>query len=222
MRLQKMISSGTVLLLILAVPAPVSAQLGIAARASTLGVGAELSYRANRMLGLRVGGNFLEFSRDATIESIDYHVTPHFESGTAMVDLYPMGGSFHLTGGLLLNHNEGRMQARLNQDIVIGGQTYPASQVGSLVGLVDFKKTAPYVGLGFAGRGRVSLLFDLGVGFTGTPRVGLVGTTSLTGSAKTEFDSRVAQEQADVQADINGKSYLKFHPLIGFGLKFGF
>jgi|KBSSwiStaDraftv2_1062776.scaffolds.fasta_scaffold62623_3 hypothetical protein len=203
-------------------PQALAAQFGLAARGSTLGIGVEVSYRVNRVVGVRAGGNYFEFSKDATIENIDYTATPTFESGTAILDFYPMGGSFHLSGGLLLNRNEGRLDAKLNSNIDIGGRTYTPAEVGSLVGTVDFKKTAPYLGIGFAGRGRISILFDLGVGFTGTPRVDLIGQTPLTGPEKAEFDARVAQELAEVRADIEDKSYLKYHPVLSLGLKIGF
>lgn len=222
MRLQNSALRVGVLILAVLVPAAAEAQMGLAARASTMGLGAELSYRVNRMVGFRIGGNYLKFSRDATIENIDYHVTPHFENGSATLDLYPFGGAFHLSGGLLLNRNEGTMVARLNQNIEIGGTTYTPDQIGSLTGTVDFRKTAPYFGIGLAGQGKISLLLDLGVGITGTPRVDLIGQTPLTGSAKATFDANVAQELAEVRADINGKSYLKFHPVVSFGLKIGF
>jgi len=225
LRLQKASHAlATILGLSLAIllPPGLSAQFGLAARGSTLGIGIEASYRVNRTLGVRAGGNYLEFSKDATIENIDYTATPSFENGTLLLDLYPAGGSFHLSGGLLLNGNEGRLDAKLNQNIDIGGRTYTPAEVGSLVGTVDFKKTAPYLGLGFAGRGRVSIVFDLGVGFTGTPRVDLIGVTPLTGAEKAEFDARVAQELAEVRADIEDKSYLKFHPVLSIGIKVGF
>jgi hypothetical protein len=204
------------------VPQSLPAQFGLAVRGSTLGIGLEASYRVNRNFGVRAGGNYFEFSRDATIENIDYTATPHFESGTLILDVYPMGGSFHLSGGMLLNRNEGRLDAVLNENIEIGGRTYTPDQVGSLVGTVDFKKTAPYLGLGFAGRGRIAILFDLGVGFTGTPRVDLIGQTPLTGAEKAEFDARVAQELAEVRADIEDKSYLKLHPVLSLGIRVGF
>ncbi|HEX7024549.1 MAG TPA: hypothetical protein VF187_07005 [Gemmatimonadales bacterium] len=207
---------------LLAGPSPLYAQFGVAARASTFGLGIEASYRLNRSLGIRAGGNYLEFTRDATVQNIDYKATPHFENGLVVVDVFPMGGSFHVSGGLLLNHNEGRLLARLNQDIEIGGRTYTPSEVGSLTGTVDFRKTAPYLGLGFGGKGKLALVFDLGVGFTGTPRVNLVGDTPLTGPEKAEFDANVAQEQTQLRADIEGKSYLKFHPLLSLGLRIGF
>ena len=208
--------------LALVLPNALAAQFGVAVRGSTLGIGLEASYRVTRNFGVRAGGNYFEFSKDATIENIDYTATPHFESGTLILDLYPMGGSFHLSGGMLLNRNEGRLDARLNQNIDIGGRTYTPDEVGSLVGSVEFKKTAPYLGFGFAGRGRISILFDLGVGFTGTPRVDLIGQTPLTGAEKAEFDARVAQELAEVRADIEDKSYLKLHPVLSLGIRVGF
>ncbi len=210
------------LCLLLAAPGRLHAQFGLAARASTLGLGIEASYRINRNVGIRAAGNYLKFSRDATVQNVDYTATPRFENGTALLDLYPLGGSFHLSGGLLVNQNEGKLVARLNQNIEIGGRTYTPSEVGSLIGTVDFRKTAPYLGLGFAGKGKIAVVFDLGVGFTGTPRVDLVGETPLTGPEKAEFDANVAQELAQVRADIQDKSYLKFHPVVSLGLRIGF
>ena len=210
------------LLFTLLIPGGLQAQFGLAARASTLGLGVEASYRINRNLGVRAGGNYLEFSRDATIEDIDYTATPHFENANLILDVFPMGGAFHLSGGLLLNGNEGTLTARLNQNIDIGGTTYTPGEVGSLLGTVDFRSTAPYLGLGFAGRGRVALLFDLGVGFTGTPRVDLIGQTPLTGAAKAQFDANVTQELAEVRADIEDRSYLKLHPVVALGVRIGF
>ena len=203
-------------------PAGLAAQFGLAIRGSTLGIGLEASYRVNRLLGVRAGGNYFEFSRDATIEDIEYTARPHFENGTVMLDLFPMGGAFHISGGLMLNRNEGVLDARLNQNIEIGGETYTPDQIGSLTATVDFKKTAPYLGIGFAGQGRVAFLFDLGVGFTGTPRINLAGTTPLTGPEKAAFDAQVAQEEQDLRADIEDKSYLKYHPVVALGLKIRF
>jgi len=210
------------MVLLLSGTAALHAQVGLGVRASTLGIGAELSYRISRNFGIRLGGNYLQFSRDATIEDIDYHLTPHFENVTAILDLHPFGGSFHLSGGLLLNYNEGRMVARLNHDIEIGGDTYTPQEVGSLTGTVGFKKAAPYLGIGFAGRSRVAVLVDLGVGFTGTPRVDLVGATNLTGAAKDQFDANVEQERQEAQAEINDHKILRYHPVVSLGLKISF
>jgi outer membrane receptor protein involved in Fe transport len=207
---------------LMALPAVALGQVALAARASTLGIGAELSFRVARNVSLRLGGNYLEFTRDATIEDIDYHVTPHFENGTAILDVHPFGGAFHLSGGLLLNYNEGELVATLADDIVIGGQTYTPQEVGSLKGTVAFNKTAPYLGIGFAGRSRIAFLFDLGVGYTGRPQVELVGQTTLTGAAKDQFDVEVEQERQEIAAELDRRKYLRFHPVVSLGLKFAF
>lgn len=207
--------------LVLVAPAPAAAQIGVAGRVSTLGIGGELSWRGGKTLGLRGGINYFQFSKDATVENIAYHLTPHLENYTAIVDLFPFSGSFHLSGGMLYNKNRGTMLAKLTSNIEIGNTTYTPDQVGSLTGTVDFRHTSGYVGLGFSGQGRVSFLFDFGVGLTGTPHVDLVGTTPLTGQAKTTFDANVQSELEQIRTEIDGKSYLKYHPVLSFGLRIG-
>ena len=199
-----------------------SAQVGIAVRASTLGAGGEVSYRLNRFLGIRAGGNYLTFTRNATIQGINYDVTPKFQSGTAILDLHPMGSSLHLSAGMVWNSNRGNVAARLTGPITIGPQTYQPSDVGTLTGLVDYKtKYAPYAGIGFSGRSRISVLFDMGVVFSGYPQLSLTGSTSLTGQAKQVFDQNVQQEIDQVQGEIQKHTFLKYHPVVSLGLKVG-
>ncbi len=208
------------LLAILGVPAPLAGQVGIAARGSTLGVGAELWIRAGSNLGFRLGGNYLEFSHDVTVESNRYTATPHFENGTAIMDVFPFGGSFHLSGGAVLNYNEGRLVA--HAPFSLNGQAYSSDEVTALNATVTFKRTAPYLGLGFAGQSRVAILFDLGVGFTGTPLAVLTAETTLQGDQRAEFETRLAEEQQRVQDEIDSRSWLRYHPVVSIGLKLGF
>ncbi len=199
------------------------AQVGISVRAGTLGVGGELSLRPNKYLGLRFGGNYLTFTRSATVEGIAYDLTPKLQSGSGIIDLHPFGSAFHLSGGMLWNSNQGSVAARLTGPITIGPQTYQPSDVGSLRGKLSYDSHyAPYAGLGFGGRGRVSLLFDLGVVFSGFPQVSLTGSPNLTGQAKAIFDQNVILETQDIQADIESRKYLKYHPVVSLGLRVGF
>ena len=204
----------------LSLPVSLSAQMGLAARGSTLGVGGELLMRAGRGFGFRLGGNYFQLSRDLTIQDNHYTVTPHFENGTAIVDLFPFGGPFHLSGGVILNYNEGRLVG--HPPFSIGGQSYTGDEVTEFTGMVSFKRSAPYVGLGLAGRGRFALLLDLGVGFTGTPIVTLSGETTLQGSAKTDLETRLLAEQQKVQDEIDSHVWLRYHPVVSLGLKLGF
>jgi hypothetical protein len=186
-------------------------------------VGGELSIRPNRYLGLRAGGHYFSFTRSATIEGIEYDMRPRFQNGVAVVDLHPFGSSFHLSGGMVWNSNEGDVVARLTGPITIGGQTYQPSEVGSLTGVVSYEREYPlYAGLGFAGRGRVSLVFDLGVVFSGFPQVLLTSTTTLTGPARDAFDQNVQQEIQEIQAEIESRRYLKYYPVVSFGVRVGF
>jgi hypothetical protein len=206
----------------LLLPTAAAAQFGIAARASTLGFGGEVSWRGNKTIGVRAGGNYFSLTKDVTWSHNPYQLTAKLQNLTAIVDLYPMGGSFHLSGGVLYNKNNGVLDGTVTSGFTLDGTAYTPAQVSSITGAVDFKHTAGYLGLGFAGRSRVSVLFDLGVGFTGTPQFALAGTTTLTGTAKATFDSNVAAEQAKVQTEnLDGKSYLKYHPVISLGLKVG-
>lgn len=220
MRLATLSRAGAVVVLAAgALPNGASAQFGIAGRASTLGIGAEVSYRVSRNAGLRAGGNWLRFTRDGTVDDIDYEVTPKLKNATALLDIFPFGGAFHLTGGLMVNDNEGHLDAVLTQPIRIGGNTYSPQQVGSLVGTVTFDDIAPYAGLGFTGSGNVSFLFDLGVAFSGRPRATLVGNTNLTGIEKAIFDANVELEQMELQAEIDDREYLKYHPVVSIGIR---
>jgi hypothetical protein len=209
--------------LALGVGMPASAQMGLSVRAGTLGVGGELSYRAGRLLGIRVGGNYFTVTRNATIEGIAYQLQPKLQNGTAILDLHPLGGSFHLSGGMVWNSNEGAVTAELTGPVTIGPQTYQPSDVGALTGLVRYtERYAPYAGLGFGGRGRVSFLFDLGVVFSGYPQVSLTGASNLTGQAKVVFDQNVQQEVQEIQTEIESRSYLKYTPVVSLGLRIGF
>ena len=220
MGLTRMSRAGAIVLLAAgALPPAALAQLGIAGRVSTLGIGAEVSYRASRLVGLRAGGNWLRFTRDGTVDEIDYEITPKLTNATALLDLFPFGGAFHLTGGLMVNGNEGRLDAVLNQPVQIGGNTYSPQEVGSLIGAVTFDDFAPYAGLGFAGSGTVSFLFDLGVAFSGRPGATLAGNTNLTGADKTIFDANVELERMELQAEIDDREYLKYHPVISIGIR---
>lgn len=202
---------------------PAGAQVGLAVRASTLGMGGEISVRPGRHLGLRLGGNYLTVTRNATIEGIEYDLSPRLQSGTAIADLHPFGGSFHLSAGVVWNSNEGDVEARLTGPITIGSQTYQPAEIGSLTGLVRYEsRYAPYAGLGWSGRGRLSLVADFGVVFSGHPQVSLTSNSPLTGPERAALDVSVQQEIAEIQAQIDSRSYLKYYPVVSVGLRLGF
>jgi hypothetical protein len=198
-----------------------AAQAGISIRAGTLGFGGDLSLRASSVVGLRLGGNYYSTTRNTTIDGIVYDMEPRLQSGTAILDLHPFGGALHLSGGVVRNANQGRVDARLAGPITIGDRTYSPEEVGSLTGRLQYRDFSPYAGIGFGGRGRISFLFDVGVVFAGYPRASLVATTTLTGEEKAAFDQNVQQEVEQIQSDIESRKYLKYYPVISLGLRVG-
>src|SRR5262249_37302016 len=113
---------------------------------------------------------------------ISYDVHLKLKAIEALVDLYPSKrGVFHFTAGLLTNPITitGDGQPSGSGTFSINGHTYTNAQVGTLTASAEFPGASPYVGLGFgtpARRGgRVTFLFDLGVGI-GKPTLALSAT----------------------------------------------
>jgi len=226
----KLVRASSVLLVILTVIAastPTSAvaqrpSIAVGLKASTLGLGGEVTIGVNKHIGLRGNGNFLSKGFDWTLEDIDYNLSLDWKSGMLLIDLHPMGNAFRLSGVMLFNGNKLEIGADPTTSVEIGGTTYVASDIGTLTGQIDFNKAAPYFGLGFASGGRFGISFDLGAAVQGTPKVNYTGTTTLTGPAATAFNQSVATELADIRANLDDRSYLKFYPVLALGLQVRF
>ena len=101
--------------------------------------------------------------------------------------------------------------------IEIGGQTYTQAEAGTLNGAVDFKSTAPYLGIGWgnAANSRIGLAIDLGIAFQGSPQVDLGATGQLANTQ--EFIDELNREQDELQDSLDG---FKYYPVIAIGLSF--
>ena len=200
-------------------PKAPSLGLSVGLKASTLGVGPEVGFSLAPRIGIRGGFNFLSVSRSFTTDDIDYNASFKLNTIHALLDLY-LVGPLRLSGGVMRNGNKLELSADPTIAVQIGNTTYQASDVGTISGKIDFRKAAGYAGLGIGGKGRVGFIMDLGFMFQGSPRVSYSATTTLpAGAAQTAFNTQVANEAANVQADVNDKSYLKLWPVVGFGLQ---
>ena len=97
----------------------------------------------------------------------------------------------------------------------IGNRNYTGAEVGTLTGKVDFKSTAPYVGIGWgnATSGRFGIAFDLGIVFQGSPQVAL-SASGIVASDPT-FIQELNRENQELENDI---SEFKYYPVISLGL----
>jgi hypothetical protein len=112
----------------------------ISAVASTLGLGGELSGRANPIVGVRGGYYLFGWSTSEAVEGISYDLKPKLRNGTALLDLYPGGGWFRLSGGIVYGSPEVRAVGQLTGPVTIGSTTYPPAAVGTLNGRAYYTK----------------------------------------------------------------------------------
>ena len=210
---------------LLLLPALAQADTSIGLRAGTLGLGAELSYAVSQRVALRLGADaYTPKTRTVTQEDIDYDVNAKLRSGSLLVDLFPFANNFRFSLGAILNRNQVSGTGKpTGGTFTLNGQTINASDVGSLDLQVAFKKTAPYLGIGY-GRpvnGGLSFISDLGVMFQGVPKSTLTATCSATATVPNcnALQNAVAGEQATVQDNI---SKFKYYPVVSVGLAYTF
>jgi hypothetical protein len=214
------------LLPLLLCAAPLAAQedegprWSISAVASTLGLGGELTGRANPVVGLRGGYYLFSWTTSSDIEGISYDLTPKLRNGTALLDLYPGGSWFRLSGGIVYGSPEVGAVGVLDGPITIGNTTYPPAAVGSLKGRIYYTNgIRPYAGIGVAANAKFTVTFDVGVVFSGYPAVDLTADSPLTGSALAELEQNLAVEEAQVEAEVRTRKWAKYYPVISLGFK---
>jgi hypothetical protein len=193
-------------------------ELAIAAKAGTLGIGGDLTTNLIPQVNLRGGVQWLAFGLGAEFGDIDYDLDVDFLNPLVMIDWYPFKGSFRVSGGVLFNGSELELRATSHQSIEIGDVVYAPAQYGTLTGKVDFRPTAPYIGIGWGNAldpdKRWGIVTDLGIAFTGSPNVDL----SATGPDPT-LQAELAKEERDIQDDLDG---FKFFPVASVSLFFRF
>lgn len=186
---------------------------------STLGLGAEIGIRFNDYIGLRLGANYFGFDVTKEYTDVEYEADFQFLSGGGVVDIYPFGRIFRLTGGVRYNANDIELSTGTpTTTVTVGGQTFTAAQAGKLEAEIDFNKVAPYAGLGFEGillNGHLSLAFDMGVLFQGRPDVDV----EASGSGAAGLNAALNEEADDLEDDL---SFLGFYPVVGLSANYRF
>ncbi len=179
---------------------------------SNLGLGAELGYRFNDHFGLRLVGNYYADELSLETARSEYDADLTMLSAGAVMDIYPFGRSFRLTGGLRFNGNKADLDVRPTGGT--GGQEV------SLDGYVKFRKYAPYAGMGFQGtfaEGRLAMAADFGVFFQGVPDVHLEGRGPM--ASHPRFQAEVDREIESIENDL---AIVAYYPVIRFSMTYRF
>lgn len=204
-----------------------SAQVGATADIGTTGVGAHVVVPVTTQLNGRFGANYMKHDFDKTSNGVDYTLKGKLQTFDILLDWYVAeGGSFHLTGGAVYNGNKFDVRGKPNGagTFNINGNPYTASDVGILSGRIDFRKAAPYLGIGWgnalAQSSRWNVTTDLGVFYQGSPNVQLAVTGCTAPSA---ICNRLAQDVEAARRKLgDDTSSFKIYPVarVSIGYRF--
>ena len=194
-------------------PAVAQADGSIGVRAGTLGLGVELAYPISQSLGVRLAVDWYKYSKKYTQDNIDYDGDAKLRTGSLLIDWFPFANNFRISAGGVYNGNK-LLLSTPTTTLTVNNNPYTAT----LNVEVDFKKFAPYAGIGY-GRpinSGLSLTFDIGVMFQGTPTATLNGT--CTGSCG-NFQNDLKAQEASLNDQIKN---FRYYPVATIGLAYTF
>jgi hypothetical protein len=200
---------------------------GVTAQLGTTGLGASVTVPVHSNVNARFGANALGYSGSASTPDVEYDYKLKLRAIDALLDWHPTASTFRITTGVVYNGNRLDLLAKPQNEgsYVFRGTTYDLTEVGEVDGRVDFRKLAPYLGIGWskAATNKTGWGFsiDLGVFFHGTPRASLTAArcTSVVPGLCDRFRSDVEAEEAELREKIKD---LKAYPVLRLGLNYRF
>ena len=203
------------------------ALVGITADIGTTGAGFHVVVPMETYLNGRFGANYFTHDFNKSSNLVDYAIKGKLQTVDILFDWYVREGSaFHLTGGLVYNGNRFNATAHANQlgKFTLNGNTYSTADVGILSGNIDYRKAAPYLGIGWGNALKSnsgwSFNTDLGAYFQGNPNVKLGSTGCSAGKAVCDVVIKdVEIERLRLQDDV---SSFKVYPVLRASLNYRF
>ena len=197
-------------------PAAVSSN-GVALKVGTLGVGVDVEHMFNQKFGMRFNVNGLNLTKTKTYDNIKYKAKLKLLSAGLLADYHPWGSMFRVSGGVYYNGNKITGTAKPAGSVTYGGKTYAIGQIGKIDAKIDFKKVAPYLGIGWSSTESSGWHFttDIGVMYVGKPKVNLKAHANNS-ALQNDLDNHTASEEAKVYKDV--KKY-KWWPVVSIGIE---
>jgi opacity protein-like surface antigen len=202
-----------------------AAEVGASIELGSTGIGVHLSTPIAANLNARFGLNYAPYSYTGNTSDVDYDFKLKLATVDALLDYHPMNGAFRVSGGVTYNGNSIDAHAKPNSNgtYTINGRTYSADAAGHINGKIDFRKAAPYLGIGWgnsvknAGWGFAA---DLGVTFQGSPNTELT-TSGCTAPALAcaQLSRDVAAENAKLKDEVRD---FKLYPVVRVGVSYRF
>jgi hypothetical protein len=204
-----------------------AAPVDVSLDAGTTGIGGHASFPLAPSVNVRAGMNYLNHTFDRNAGGVDYDLKLKLHTVDVLADWFVAPGSqFRISGGAVYNGNNFDALALPNTsgNYTLNGRTYSAAQVGKLSGKIDFRKTAPYLGIGWgnpvAAGSKWRFNADLGATFQGKAKVRLTNTgcTAIT-AACTLLANDIAREQAELSNDLDD---IRVYPVLRVGISYQF
>ena len=189
---------------------------------STLGITGNIEKKLTSRLVLRGGYHYFTYTWDGTEDDVKYNIDLKLNSGLIVLDLHPFKGAFRISAGILINGNRIDADASLDptESYEIGDKEYTGAEIGSLEMEVDFNTIAPYVGLGLGigYKKGLSLMFDLGMVFQGSPDISLKVNSPLAQSTDpvdqakwNQLQQDINKEEKNLEDELNN---FKYYPVV--------
>lgn len=221
--MRHLLGAGLALGLLLSTAGPARAQsdrvgLGVAPHGGTLGFGVDVAYALHDRVNVRVGGNILPIEPEFTISDIDWKLAFQSPQFHAAVDVF-LVGQLRLSGGVRYASDSITAAGVFTGEVTVGDSTYTGSDVGNLTGAIASNTLSPWVGIGWGNvaRSRIGFFLDLGVAFTGSPRVSLSADGPVSDNPR--FQTSLETETREFEDDI---SEVKYYPVVQLGFSIGF
>jgi len=190
------------------------------------GFGGSGSWRFSDHLGLRLGADYLQYSkRGVEIDNIHYDTKLRLLSEPLTLNIYPwQKHSFYLSLGMMLNQNQLTGSASGDGTIIIDGKEFTRDQVGDLNMKIHQQPVNPYLSIGgnflyFDHAHHWALGGELGVAYTGDPTASLTRSGGASGAAGILVDQAVQGAQDGLQ---HYAEQFKWWPVIKLSVSYAF
>jgi len=200
--------------------------VGIALTAGLSGLGADIGVNLNEYLGVRGTIADISLSHNGNYGTdVNWDGNLKLFQAGVLLDVFPVAGGFHLTGGLVREGNKINLTGQpTGGSYSFNGNTYPASDVAAAAATVDWSKTVPYVRVGWgnlAGSRGLKFTSDLGVLIPSGPTstIAVTCASGLPAATCAQLTSDALADQTTLQDNVRN---LKLWPVLRVGIGFAF
>lgn len=213
----------------LAAAGAAQADVALAVRGGTLGIGAELAIGMTETLNLRLGYSAFDYSTEIEDTDVTYDSELELRNPSALLDWHAFGGGFRFSVGAVGASTKvvGTGVPSAGNTYEINGRIYQANQIGSLSSEIEASNSvAPYIGIGWGNpvdaAGRWTFLFDIGAVYYGSEpdvAVNVVCGAALNNAQCTQLRNDVEAERRELIDEVDT---LTWYPVLNFGVSYRF